>query len=228
MNKSILVVDDEYRMRRLISDYFKKEGFSIIEAENGEEAIIKFKNNPIDLIILDVMMPKLDGLEACKMIREVSSVPIIMLTARSEEDDELLGFNLGVDDYITKPFSPKVLVAKTKALFKRLEGINDISNSLLVFDSLIIDELSHRVTLSNEEINLSPKEYDLLLYLVRNKGLALSRDMILNNVWGYDYYGDLRTVDTHIKRLREKLKDKAEYIATIRGSGYRFEVKNEK
>ena len=228
MNKLILLVDDEYRMRRLISDYFKKEGFSIIEAENGEEAIIKFKTNNVDLIILDVMMPKLNGWETCKMLRDFTSVPIIMLTARSEEEDELLGFNLGVDDYITKPFSPKILVAKTKALFKRLEGVNDTNNSYLLFDSLKIDELSHRVTLGNEELNLSPKEYDLLLYLVKNKGLALSRDMILNNVWGYDYYGDLRTVDTHIKRLREKLKDKADYISTIRGSGYRFEVKNEK
>jgi len=228
VNKLILVVDDEYRMRRLISDYFKKEGFSIIEAENGEEAIIKFKANDVDLIILDVMMPKLNGWETCKMLRDFTSVPIIMLTARSEEEDELLGFNLGVDDYITKPFSPKILVAKTKALFKRLEGVNATNNSYLLFDSLKIDELSHRVTLANEELNLSPKEYDLLLYLVKNKGLALSRDMILNNVWGYDYYGDLRTVDTHIKRLREKLKDKADYISTIRGSGYRFEVKNEK
>lgn len=227
MDKSILIVDDEYRMRRLISDYFKKEGFSTIEAENGEEAIIKFKANTVDLIILDVMMPKLNGWETCKMLREFSSIPIIMLTARSEEEDELLGFNLGVDDYVTKPFSPKILVAKTKALFKRLEIVNNANSPCLIFDSLVIDELSHRVTLSNEDVSLSPKEYDLLLYLVKNKGLALSRDMILNNVWGYDYYGDLRTVDTHIKRLREKLKDKADYISTIRGSGYRFEVKNE-
>jgi len=225
MSKTILIVDDEYRMRRLISDYFKKEGFLVIEAENGEEAIIKFKNNALDLIILDVMMPKLNGWDVCKIIRKSSSIPILMLTAKAEEEDELLGFELGVDDYITKPFSPKVLIAKTKALFKRIENTNDVSNQPVIIEALVIDELSHRVTLNNEDVNLSPKEYDLLLYLVKNKGIALSRDMILNNVWGYDYYGDLRTVDTHIKRLREKLKDSADYISTVRGSGYRFEVK---
>ena len=225
MSKTILIVDDEYRMRRLISDYFKKEGFLVIEAENGEEAIIKFKNNALDLIILDVMMPKLNGWDVCKIIRKSSSIPILMLTAKAEEEDELLGFELGVDDYITKPFSPKVLIAKTKALFKRIENTNDVSNLPVIIEALVIDELSHRVTLNNEDVNLSPKEYDLLLYLVKNKGIALSRDMILNNVWGYDYYGDLRTVDTHIKRLREKLKDSADYISTVRGSGYRFEVK---
>jgi len=225
MSKTILIVDDEYRIRRLISDYFKKEDFLVIEAENGEEAIIKFKNNTLDLIILDVMMPKLNGWEVCRIIRKSSTIPIIMLTAKAEEEDELLGFELGVDDYITKPFSPKVLIAKTKALFKRIESVNDVSNQPLVIEALVIDELSHRVTLKDEDVNLSPKEYDLLLYLVKNKGIALSRDMILNNVWGYDYYGDLRTVDTHIKRLREKLKDNADYISTVRGSGYRFEVK---
>ena len=225
MTKTILIVDDEYRIRRLISDYFKKEDFLVIEAENGEEAIIKFKNNTLDLIILDVMMPKLNGWEVCRIIRKSSTIPIIMLTAKAEEEDELLGFELGVDDYITKPFSPKVLIAKTKALFKRIESVNDVSNQPLVIEALVIDELSHRVTLKDEDVNLSPKEYDLLLYLVKNKGIALSRDMILNNVWGYDYYGDLRTVDTHIKRLREKLKDNADYISTVRGSGYRFEVK---
>ncbi|MDT8716359.1 response regulator transcription factor [Clostridium sp. 19966] len=225
MNKSILIVEDEERMRKLIGDYLKREGYTYIEASNGIEAINLFKNNNIDLIILDVMMPFLDGFEVCKSIRKNSNTPIIMLTARSEEDDKLLGYEFGADDYITKPFSPKILMAKIKAIFNRVDSINSTENSTFNMDGLVIDELSHDVKVDGQEVILSPKEYELLLYLVKNKGMALTRTQILDSVWGIDYYGDTRTVDTNIKRIREKLGDKADFITTIRGSGYRFEVK---
>jgi DNA-binding response OmpR family regulator len=224
MNKTIMVVDDESRIRRLISDYLKKEGFIIIEAENGEEALAKFKYNKIDLIILDLMMPRIDGLTVCKNIRLDSDVPILMLTAKSEEYDELLGFDLGADDYVKKPFSPKVLVAKSKALLKRSEPYKKGDELLFTVDDFSLNEISHCATLAGEELSLSPKEYELLLYFVKNEGIALTRDKILDNVWGMDYYGDSRTVDTNVKRLREKLKHKGELINTIRGSGYKFEV----
>ena len=224
MNKTIMIVDDEYRIRRLISDYFKKEGFIIIEAENGEEALAKFKYNKIDLIILDLMMPKIDGLTVCKNIRTTSSVPILMLTAKSEEYDELLGFDIGADDYVKKPFSPNVLVAKSKALLKRSETYLKENELLFTIDDFSLNELSHCVTLAGEELSLSPKEYDLLLYFVKNEGIALTRDKILDHVWGIDYYGDSRTVDTNVKRLREKLRHKGMLISTIRGSGYKFKV----
>jgi two-component system, OmpR family, response regulator ResD len=225
MDKRILLVEDEKRMRILISDYFKREGYSIIEAENGMEALRLYKTNKIDLVILDIMLPYMDGWEVCKAIRKLSHVPIILLTAKSEEDDKLLGYELGADDYMTKPFSPKILIAKVKALLKRVEYLPEASTGQLAFGGVSIDELSHVVRVNGEIVVLTPKEYDLLLYLVINKGIALSRDKILDSVWGIDYYGDTRTVDTNIKRLREKLGDKADLIATVRGSGYRFEVK---
>lgn len=223
MNKTVLIVEDEIRIRFLVRDYFKKEGFNVLEASDGEEALRIFSENIVDLAILDIMMPKLDGLSVCRNIREVSNTPIILLTAKSQEEDKLLGYELGADDYMTKPFSPKVLLAKAKALLKRTGSIND--KNILDFNGLTINKLSHEVKLNNEEILLSPKEYDLLIYLSSNEGIALSRDKILDNVWGYDYFGDIRTVDTNIKRLREKLLDKSNYIATVRGSGYKFEVK---
>ena len=225
MNKNILIVEDELRIRILLRDYFKKDGFSIVEASDGQEALKAFSENNIDLVILDIMMPKINGFEVCKTIRSVSNIPIILLTAREEEEDKLHGYDLGADDYVTKPFSPKVLVAKVKALLKRTLSDN-INKNLSNFDGLKINKLSHEVTLDGTQLSLSPKEYDLLLYLTSNKGIALSRDKILDNVWGYDYFGDIRTVDTNIKRLREKLLHKSSYITTVRGSGYKFEVKN--
>ncbi|MGL4453419.1 MAG: response regulator transcription factor [Sarcina sp.] len=227
MNKNILIVEDELRIRILLRDYFRKDGFTIIEASDGEEALKIFSENSIDLVILDIMMPKVNGFEVCKTIRSVSNIPIILLTAREEEEDKLHGYDLGADDYVTKPFSPKVLVAKAKALLKRTESDN-INKNLSNFNGLKINKLSHEVSLDGNELSLSPKEYDLLLYLTSNKGIALTRDKILDNVWGFDYFGDIRTVDTNIKRLREKLLHKSSYITTVRGSGYKFEVKDEK
>ena len=223
MNKTVLIVEDEIRIRFLVRDYFKKEGFNVLEASDGEEALRIFSENIVDLAILDIMMPKLDGLTVCRNIREVSNTPIILLTAKSQEEDKLLGYELGADDYMTKPFSPKVLLAKAKALLRRTGTLND--KNILDFNGLTINKLSHEVKLNGEELLLTPKEYDLLIYISSNEGIALSRDRILDNVWGYDYFGDIRTVDTNIKRLREKLLDKANYIATVRGSGYKFEVK---
>ena len=225
MSKTILIIEDELRIRFLLRDYFAKEGFNIIEAEDGDLGLKAFQENNVDLILLDIMMPKIDGITVLETIREVSTVPIILLTARSEEDDKLFGFEVGADDYITKPFSPKVLIAKVKALLKRTsDDTISIKND---FNGLIINKLSHEVKINDEIINLSPKEFELLAYLSDNKGIALSRDNILDKVWGIDYYGDIRTVDTTIKRLREKLKYKASYIVTVRGSGYRFEVNHE-
>ncbi|MGG7077763.1 response regulator transcription factor [Clostridium sardiniense] len=223
MKKSILIVEDEIKIRFLIRDYFLKENFNIYEAEDGEVGLEVFSREKIDLIILDVMMPNMDGFTFLEKIRSVSSVPVILLTAKAEEEDKLQGYEFGADDYMTKPFSPKVLVAKSKALLKRTR--KDVDSSSQDFNGLIINKLSHEVKVDNEIISLSPKEYELLLYLISNEGIALSRDTILDNVWGIDYYGDIRTVDTNIKRLREKLLDKSSYIVTVRGSGYKFEVK---
>ncbi|HEY5561313.1 MAG TPA: response regulator transcription factor [Clostridiaceae bacterium] len=224
MEKTILIVEDEDRMRRLVADYFKREGYQILEAVDGIEALRIFHEKKVSLVILDIMMPRLDGFEVCKNIRKSSDIPIIIVTAKSEEDDKLMGFEFGADDYVTKPFSPKVLIAKSKALLKRAEGTAEYSSKISV-EGLSIDELSHEVLVEGEEVSLSPKEYELLLFLIRNKGIVLSRDKLLDNVWGMDYFGDARTVDTSIKRLREKIKGKADLITTIRGSGYRFEVK---
>jgi two-component system response regulator ResD len=228
MMETILIVDDEERIRNLVALYLRKEQYNILQAENGSEAISIFKNNKVDLIILDVMMPIMDGWDVCKEIRKTSDIPVIMLTAKSEEDDELLGFELGTDHYITKPFVPKLLVAKVKAIIRRTyiseASVKDGNN----FDGVVVDNLSHEVTVDNNEISLSPKEFELLNYFILNKRIVLSREKILDALWGIDYFGDLRTVDTVIKRLREKLGEKSYLIATIRGAGYKFEVKNEK
>lgn len=223
MRKSILVVEDEIRIRFLLRDYLLKDGFSIFEASNGEEGLEIFSKEKIDLVISDIMMPKMDGISMLEKLREVSTVPVILLTAKEQEEDKLLGYECGADDYITKPFSPKVLIAKVKALLKRTK--EDVDSSSQDFNGLTINKLSHEVKIDGKEILLSPKEYELLIYLITNEGIALSRDNILDNVWGIDYYGDIRTIDTNVKRLREKLLDKANYIVTVRGSGYKFEVK---
>lgn len=222
MKKNILLIEDETRIRFLLKDYFFKEGFNIIEASDGDEGLNYFISSKVDLVILDIMMPKVDGITVLEMIRKVSTVPVILLTAKGQEEDKLFGYEMGADDYMTKPFSPKVLIAKVRALLKRTS--EDTFSSTNDYNGLTINKLSHEVKINNEIINLSPKEFELLTYLSGNEGIALSRDTILDNVWGLDYYGDLRTVDTNIKRLREKLGDKASYIITVRGSGYRFEA----
>ena len=224
MNKTILIIEDEIRIRFLLKDYLLSEGFSVIEACDGEEGLMAFKNNNVDLILLDIMMPKIDGLTVLENIRTVSDIPIILLTAKSQEEDKLYGYDIGADDYITKPFSPKILVAKVKALLKRTTDLNEDQYSTKNYNGLTINKLAHEVKVDNVQLSLSPKEYELLVYLCDNIGIALTRDTILDNVWGIDYYGDLRTVDTNIKRLREKLGEKANYIVTVRGSGYKFDV----
>lgn len=217
----ILVVDDEIRMRKLVKDFLIKQNFEVIEASDGMEAIDKFYDaHDIDLIVLDVMMPKMDGWEVCKVIRKSSKVPIIMLTARAEEQDELLGFELGIDEYITKPFSPKILVARIEAILRRTGA--GASNEKLSVGGIEIDKVAHVVTVDGELAELSYKEFDLLTYFVENQGVALTRENILNGVWNYDYFGDARTVDTHVKKLRSKLGEKGNYIQTIWGLGYKF------
>ena len=223
MRKSILIVEDELRIRFLLRDYLMKEDFNVFEASNGEEGLFVFSTQKIDLVLLDIMMPIMDGLTMLEKLREVSTVPVILLTAKSEEEDKLEGYDFGADDYMTKPFSPKVLIAKVKALLKRTR--ENLDSSSQDFNGLTINKLSHEVKIDGKEIILSPKEYELLIYLLTNQGIALTRDNILDNVWGIDYYGDIRTVDTNVKRLREKLLDKANYIVTVRGSGYKFEAK---
>ena len=224
MNKTILIIEDEIRIRFLLKDYLLSEGFSVIEACDGEEGLMAFKNNNVDLILLDIMMPKIDGLTVLENIRTVSDIPIILLTAKSQEEDKLYGYDIGADDYITKPFSPKILVAKVKALLKRTADLNEDKSSTKNYNGLTINKLAHEIKVDNVQLSLSPKEYELLVYLSDNIGIALTRDTILDNVWGIDYYGDLRTVDTNIKRPREKLGEKANYIVTVRGSGYKFDV----
>lgn len=223
IEKQILIADDEPRMRKLVADFLKKEGYRVQEASNGREAVETVDSKQvIDLVILDVMMPEMDGWTACREIRKRSSVPIVMLTAKGQEIDEIFGFELGADEYITKPFSPNILVARVNAIFRRMEKQEE---SLQRFNSLEINLSGHLVSLAGEEIELSPTEYDLLQYLIKNKGRALSREQILNAVWGYDYYGESRTVDTHITRLRTKLGKESGLIQTVRGLGYRFEAK---
>lgn len=218
----VLVVDDEARMRKLVKDFLTVKGFQVMEAENGEEAVdIFFEQKDIALILLDVMMPKMDGWEVCKTIRQYSQVPIIMLTARSEERDELQGFNLGVDEYISKPFSPKILVARVEAILRRTKAVNVGAADV---GGIRIDKAAHQVTIDGEPVELSYKEFELLTYFVENQGIALSREKILNHVWNYDYFGDARTIDTHVKKLRSKMGGKGEYIKTIWGMGYKFEV----
>ena len=219
----ILVVDDESRMRKLVRDFLEREGFSVLEAGDGIEAMDLFYENPnIALMILDIMMPRMDGWQVCREIRQTSKVPIIMLTARSDERDELQGFELGVDEYISKPFSPKILVARVSAILRRVHGVE--KDSLLDAGGIIINKSAHSVEIDGAPIDLSYKEFELLTYFVENQGIALSREKILNNVWNYDYFGDARTIDTHVKKLRSKLGDKGEYIKTVWGMGYKFEV----
>ena len=220
---TILIVDDESRMRKLVKDFLFQKGYSILEAADGEEALQVFaeNRNKIEMILLDVMMPKLDGWSVLRQIRQASKVPIIMLTARGEEQDELFGFELGVDEYISKPFSPKILVARVEAILKRTKKFeNNIQN----YGGIEIDSDGRTVKVDGKEIELSLREYELLKYLVENNGIALSRDKILNNVWNYDYYGDSRTIDSHIKKVRHKLGKKGKYIETVRGVGYKFEI----
>lgn len=222
MSGRILVVDDESRIRKLIKDFLVKKDYFVSEAENGEEALDIFcSNNDIDLIIMDVMMPKMDGWQLCTEIRKISKVPIMMLTARGEEQDELKGFELGVDEYISKPFSPKILTARVDAILRRTMGDE---NQIIEIDGIVVDKSAHTVTIDEKNIELSFKEFELLTYFVENKGIALSREKILNNVWNYDYFGDARTIDTHVKKLRNKMGKKGDLIKTIWGMGYKFET----
>lgn len=226
-NLKILVVDDESRMRKLVKDFLVKKDYTVVEAGDGEEAMEIFYNDKdIALVILDVMMPKMDGWETCRAIRKISKVPVIMLTAKSEEQDELLGFELGVDEYISKPFSPKILVARIDAILRRTSNID--TNDKIKAGIIEIDKAAHIVKVDGKSVELSFKEFELLQYFVENKGIALSREKILNSVWNYDYFGDARTIDTHVKKLRSKLGDGADYIRTIWGMGYKFETDEEK
>ena len=219
----ILVVDDESRMRKLVRDFLEKKNFQVLEAGDGEEAMdIFYEEKDIALILLDVMMPKMDGWEVCREIRKNSKVPIIMLTARGDERDELLGFDLGVDEYISKPFSPKILVARVEAILRRTG--QDAGGDVLSAGGIVIDKAAHQASVDGEPMELSFKEFELLTYFLENQGIALSREKILNSVWNYDYFGDARTIDTHVKKLRSKMGAKGEYIKTVWGMGYKFEV----
>ena len=218
----ILVVDDESRMRKLVRDFLVRKDFEVIEAEDGEKAVdVFFQEKEIALILMDVMMPKMDGWQVVRTIREHSKVPIIMLTAKGEERDELQGFDLGVDEYISKPFSPKILVARVEAILRRT---NTLHSDVLEVGGIVLNKAAHMVSVEGKVIDLSYKEFELLTYFVENQGLALSREKILNNVWNYDYFGDARTIDTHVKKLRSKMGEKGDYIKTIWGMGYKFEV----
>ena len=222
MENTILVVDDELRMRKLVRDVLVKQNFKVLEAADGEEAVDVFlANKDISLVILDVMMPKMDGWETCREIRQYSKVPIIMLTARGEENDELRGFELGVDEYISKPFSPKILVARVQAILRRS---NASTEETLEYNGIVLNRSAHEVTIDGKKIDLSFKEFELLSYFMENKDIALSRERILNHVWDYDYFGDARTIDTHVKKLRSKMGEKGSCIKTIWGMGYKFEV----
>ncbi|PEE33316.1 response regulator transcription factor [Bacillus cereus] len=224
MNKTVLLVEDERRLREIVSDYFRNEGFEVIEAEDGKKALELFAEHEIDLIMLDIMLPEIDGWSVCRRIRKESAVPIIMLTARSDEDDTLLGFELGADEYVTKPFSPKVLVARAKTLLKRADGAVGVAEeNAMSLAGIEVNRLSRTVLVDGEEIILTHKEFELLVYLMENRGIVLSRQHLLDQLWGYDYYGDDRTVDTHIKKLRNKLGDKAKHIGTVIRVGYKFE-----
>ena len=219
----ILVVDDEARMRKIVKDFLVAKDYLVLEASNGEEALdIMYSDNQIDLVILDIMMPKMDGWETCREIRKISKVPIIMLTAKGDESDELLGYDLGIDEYITKPFSPKILVARIDAILRRTNKLNE--EDVITAGKLEINRTSHVVTVDGKEVELSFKEFELLCYFVENRNIALSREKILNSVWNYDYFGDARTIDTHVKKIRSKLGDCGDYIKTIWGMGYKFEA----
>ena len=219
----ILIVDDEARMRKLVKDFLVKSNYDVMEAGDGSQALdIFYEQKDIALIILDIMMPKMDGWEVCREIRQYSKVPIIMLTAKSDERDELLGFQLGVDEYISKPFSPKILVARVEAILRRTNQLG--SGEILAAGGIVIDKAAHSVTIDGKPVDLSYKEFELLTYFLENKGIALSREKILNNVWNYDYFGDARTIDTHVKKLRSKMEGKGDLIKTIWGMGYKFDV----
>ena len=220
----ILVVDDEKLIREVIKEYLVLEDYKVDEAEDGNEAVEKTKSNDYDLIIMDIMMPNKDGYQACKEIKQFKNIPFIMLSARGEEYDKLIGFDLGIDDYVTKPFSPKELVARVKAILKRTNN----EDSILKYEGLVIDDKAHDVYVDDKKINLTPKEYDLLKYFVNNKNIALSREQLLTNIWGYDFYGDDRTIDTHVKTLRNNLGEYRKFIVTVRGMGYKFEYREEK
>lgn len=220
----ILVVDDESRMRKLVRDFLVRQDYEVLEAGDGEEALdIFYREKGIALLILDVMMPKMNGWEVCREVRENSKVPIIMLTAKSDESDELMGFDLGVDEYISKPFSPKILVARVEAILRRTNQIGD-SSQIKKAGLIVLDKTAHEVTIDGKSVELSFKEFELLEYFMDNQGIALSRERILNSVWNYDYFGDARTIDTHVKKLRSKLGKQGEYIKTVWGMGYKFEV----
>ena len=219
----ILVVDDEARMRKLVKDFLVKSNYDVIEAEDGSRALdIFFEQKDIALIILDVMMPKMDGWEVCREVRQYSKVPIIMLTAKSDERDELQGFQLGVDEYISKPFSPKILVARVEAILRRTNQLDE--EEILEAGGIVLNKSAHSVTIDSKDVELSYKEFELLTYFLENRGIALSREKILNNVWNYDYFGDARTIDTHVKKLRSKMGEKGDLIKTIWGMGYKFET----
>ena len=224
MNRlKILVVDDESRMRKLVKDFLVKKDYEVLEAGDGSEALdIFFENQDIALVILDIMMPKLDGWQVCREIRRYSKVPIIMLTARTDERDELQGFELGVDEYISKPFSPKILVARVEAILRRTNQLSD--EDTIEFGGIVLDKAAHVVTIDGEQIDLSFKEFELLAFFMENKGIALSREKILNSVWNYDYFGDARTIDTHVKKLRSKMGEKGNLIKTVWGMGYKLEI----
>ena len=223
MKRSILLVEDDMLMREFITDYFRKEQWIVHEAENGRVALALFERVSVDLVVLDIMMPEMDGWSVCRRIREKSDVPIIMITARAEDEDQLMGFELGADEYVTKPLSPRVLVARANALMKRTERTVGREEELLKYGELSVNRHAHTVTVAGQLIHLSPKEYDLLVFLIKHAGKVLSREFILNAVWGYEYIGDSRTVDTHVKKLRAKLGDAGKLIATVIRSGYRFE-----
>ncbi|GGO02206.1 response regulator transcription factor [Saccharibacillus kuerlensis] len=226
MKKTILLVEDDVLMREFMTDYFKKDGWHVLEANNGREALELFDLHEVELIVLDIMMPEIDGWSVCRRVRKKSGVPIIIITARTDDDDQIMGFELGADEYVTKPFSPKVLVARAAALLKRAEGNMGREDDLLIFGQISIDKRSHTVRIGEDSIALAPKEYDLLILLTRHYAGVLDRDEILNAVWGIDYFGDPRAVDTHIKKLRAKLGEEGRHIRTVIGTGYKFEVES--
>lgn len=223
MNKTILIIEDDKRLNEIISDYFDTEGYTVFSAFDGHEGLEIFDKETIDLVVLDIMMPKLDGWSVCRRIRQQSEAFILILSARSEEDDKLMGFELGADEYVTKPFSPKVLVARVNAIFKRM--VNTTDTHIIKKDNISINSDSYKVTVDEKEINLTTKEFELLLKLIENEGKVFSRDVLINSIWGYDYFGDGRIIDTNIKTLRKKINPYAHYIQTVINVGYRFEVK---
>lgn len=223
LKKKLLLVEDEIRIRELVSDYFLQNDWEVLEADNGRDALVWFDSLLPDLLILDIMMPAMNGFEVCREVREKSAVPIILLTAKSTDDDKIYGFELGADDYVTKPFSPKVLVARANALMKRVEGTHQPESSIIKFGSAMFNPLAHRLEVEDAEVELTPKEYDLLWLLIRNKGIVISRDTILSRIWGIEFEGDSRVVDSHIKKLRSKLGYESRFIRTVIGTGYMFE-----